>query len=107
MGSARTALRRVPGADDGHQPRRTPRWRGSTRRTPIRTCSRTVTWPRWPRTSESGDFGNLPDTQDQQRLAIIEWRVQLQLAAAQAGYPLPADIQQAGRGEIAPSPAGS
>ena len=55
----------------------------------------------------SGDFGNLPDTQDQQRLAIIEWRVQLQLAAAQAGYLLPADIQQAGRGEIAPSPAGS
>lgn len=54
----------------------------------------------------SGDFGNLPDTQDQQRLAIIEWRVQLQLAAAQAGYLLPADIQQAGRGEIAPSPAG-
>ena len=55
----------------------------------------------------SGDFGNLPDTQDQQRLAIIEWRVQLQLAAAQAGYLLPADIQQAGRGEIAPSPTGS
>ena len=43
----------------------------------------------------SGDFGNLPDTQDQQRLAIIEWRVQLQLAAARAGYLLPADIQQA------------
>jgi hypothetical protein len=42
-----------------------------------------------------------------QRLAIIEWRVQLQLAAAQAGYLLPADIQQAGRGEIAPSPTGS
>ncbi len=55
----------------------------------------------------NGDFGNLPDTQDQQRLAIIEWRVQLQLAAAQVGYLLPADIQQAGRGEIAPSPTGS
>ncbi len=55
----------------------------------------------------NGDFSNLPDTQDQQRLAIIEWRVQLQLAAAQVGYLLPADIQQAGRGEIAPSPTGS
>ncbi len=40
-------------------------------------------------------------------LAVIEWRVQLQLAADQAGYLLPADIQQAGRGEIAPSPVGS
>ena len=45
---------------------------------------------------EGGDFGNLPDTQDQQRLAIIEWRTQLQLAASRVGFPLPADIQQAG-----------
>ena len=52
----------------------------------------------------SGDFGNLPDTQDQQRLAIIEWRVQLQLAAAQVGYLLPADIQQAGRRRDRPQP---
>jgi hypothetical protein len=56
---------------------------------------------------EGGDFGNLPDTQDQQRLAIIEWRTQLQLAASRAGFPLPADIQQAGRGEIAPGVTGS
>jgi hypothetical protein len=50
-----------------------------------------------------GPGGNLPSTQDQQRLTIIEWRTQLQLAAARAGFALPADIQQAGRGEIAPS----
>jgi hypothetical protein len=54
-----------------------------------------------------GNFGNLPDTQDQQRLAIIEWRTRLQLAATRAGFTLPADIQQAGRGEIAPSVTGS
>jgi len=54
-----------------------------------------------------GPGGNLPSTQDQQRLAIIEWRTQLQLAAARAGFALPADIQQAGRGEIAPSLSGS
>jgi hypothetical protein len=54
-----------------------------------------------------GNFSNLPDTQDQQRLAIIEWRTALQLAAGRAGYLLPADLQQAGRGEIAPGPTGS
>jgi hypothetical protein len=56
---------------------------------------------------DSGNFGNLPDTQGQQRLAIIEWRTQLQLAAARAGFTLPADIQRAGRGEIAPGVTGS
>jgi|HubBroStandDraft_6_1064221.scaffolds.fasta_scaffold1197698_1 hypothetical protein len=54
-----------------------------------------------------GDFDNLPDTQDAQRLAIIVWRTKLELIAAKSGVTLPADIQQAGRGEIAPSPGGS
>ena len=54
-----------------------------------------------------GDFGNLPDTQGQQRLAIIQWRTQLQLAAARVGVLLPADMEQAGRGEIAPALTGS
>jgi hypothetical protein len=54
-----------------------------------------------------GTFTNLPDTQDQQRLAIIEWRTALEVAAARAGYLLPADIDQAGRGEIAPGLTGS
>jgi hypothetical protein len=54
-----------------------------------------------------GKFSNLPNTQDQQRLAIIEWRTALEVAASQAGYVLPADLQQAGRGEIAPGPDGS
>jgi len=49
-----------------------------------------------------GDFDNLPDTQRQQRLAIIIWRTKLELIAAAAGVTLPADLQQAGRGEIAP-----
>jgi hypothetical protein len=54
--------------------------------------------------SDLGDgmFSNLPNTQDQQRLAIIEWRIALEVAASQVGYVLPADLQQAGRGEIAP-----
>jgi hypothetical protein len=54
-----------------------------------------------------GDFDNLPNTQDAQRLAIIVWRTKLELIAASSGVTLPADIQQAGRGEIAPSPGGS
>lgn len=54
-----------------------------------------------------GHFDNLPNTQDQQRLAIIVWRTQLEMVAAGDGVTLPADIQQAGRGEIAPSPSGS
>jgi hypothetical protein len=56
---------------------------------------------------EEGDFDNLPNTQVAQRLAIIEWRTQLEILARQTGVGLPADIQQAGRGEIAPSPEGS
>jgi hypothetical protein len=54
-----------------------------------------------------GDFDNLPDTQDQQRLAIIVWRTQLQIVARRDHVRLPADIEQAGRGEIAPSLSGS
>ena len=54
-----------------------------------------------------GSFDGLPDTQNAQRLAIIEWRTQLQVVANAAGVRLPADFQQAGRGEIAPSPTGS
>ncbi|MHB8466992.1 MAG: hypothetical protein ACYDH6_15085 [Acidimicrobiales bacterium] len=54
-----------------------------------------------------GRFDNLPTTQNEQRLAIITWRVQLELLARRAGVTLPDDIEQAGRGEIAPSPGGS
>jgi hypothetical protein len=54
-----------------------------------------------------GDFDNLPDTQDAQRLAIVIWRTRLDVVANQAGLTLPANLQQAGRGEIAPGPEGS
>jgi hypothetical protein len=54
-----------------------------------------------------GDFDNLPDTQGAQRLAIIEWRIQLEVLAAQLHMALPANLQQAGRGEIAPAVTGS
>ncbi|HEX4254432.1 MAG TPA: hypothetical protein VH089_05045 [Streptosporangiaceae bacterium] len=53
------------------------------------------------------DVQGLPDTQNEQREAIIAWRTALQVAAARVGYVLPADIQQAGRGEIAPGVNGS
>jgi hypothetical protein len=52
-------------------------------------------------------FDALPHTQAAQRAAIIGWRTGLTVLAARAGVRLPADLQQAGRGEIAPSPAGS
>lgn len=52
-------------------------------------------------------FDHLPNTQDEQRAAIIAWRVRLELLAARLHVALPADIQVAGRGEIAPSPSGS
>jgi hypothetical protein len=55
----------------------------------------------------AGRFDHLPDTQARQRAAIIEWRTRLTLLAARAGARLPADLQRAGRGEIAPSPGGS
>jgi hypothetical protein len=53
-----------------------------------------------------GNFDNLPNTQNDQRLAIIEWRTRLLLLATRTGTRLPADLQEAGRGEIAPAPSG-
>ena len=52
-------------------------------------------------------FDNLPNTQNQQRLAIVTWRTQMEILARADHVRLPADLQQAGRGEIAPSPGGS
>jgi hypothetical protein len=52
-------------------------------------------------------FDDLPDTQNEQRAAIVAWRVQLEVLAERLGVRLPADLQAAGRGEIAPSPSGS
>lgn len=54
-----------------------------------------------------GDFDNLPDTQAAQRLAIIEWRIRLEIVADRSQVALPSDLQQAGRGEIAPAPSGN
>ena len=53
------------------------------------------------------EFDDLPKTQDAQRAAVIAWRTRLEVVAAGLGVQLPADLQQAGRGEIAPSPFGS
>jgi len=50
---------------------------------------------------------DLPDTQSAQRAAIIRWRIGLTVLAREVHAALPADLQQAGRGEIAPSPGGS
>lgn len=52
------------------------------------------------------EFDELPNTQDQQRAAIIAWRTRLEVVADRLGVDLPRDIQVAGRGEIAPSPVG-
>jgi hypothetical protein len=54
-----------------------------------------------------GKLNQLPDTQAAQRAAIIRWRTELTVMALAAHAPLPDDLQQAGRGEIAPSPNGS
>lgn len=54
-----------------------------------------------------GELTDLPDTQDAQRAAIIRWRIGLSILARAADARLPGDLQQAGRGEIAPSPNGS
>jgi hypothetical protein len=53
------------------------------------------------------DLRNLPDTQASQRAAIIAWRTGLSVLARETNTQLPADLEQAGRGEIAPSPGGS
>jgi hypothetical protein len=55
----------------------------------------------------SHELNHLPDTQAQQRAAIIDWRIGLTVLARRTHTTLPADLQQAGRGEIAPSPQGS
>ena len=55
----------------------------------------------------NGNLDHLPDTQATQRAAIIDWRTGLTVLAQQTRTSLPADLQQAGRGEIAPSPGGS
>ena len=52
------------------------------------------------------NLSNLPNTQSDQRAAIIEWRVQLEILGRKLGVALPPDLQQAGRGEIAPSVSG-
>jgi hypothetical protein len=54
----------------------------------------------------TGKLNDLPDTQDEQRAAIIDWRTGLAVLARKAHFSLPADLQVAGRGEIAPSPEG-
>ena len=54
-----------------------------------------------------GQLDDLPHTQAVQRAAIIRWRIGLTVLARRAGAAVPADLQQAGRGEIAPSPSGS
>lgn len=54
-----------------------------------------------------GNLDSLPDTQNAQRQAIVTWRIALEVAAARVGVTLPADLQQAGRGEIAPGLDGS
>lgn len=54
-----------------------------------------------------GNLEDLPHTQDAQRAAIVRWRTRLAVLAGLARAPLPVDLGQAGRGEIAPSPGGS
>jgi hypothetical protein len=54
----------------------------------------------------SREFGELPNTQARQRAAIIAWRIRLEVVARRLGFRPPADLQVAGRGEIAPSPLG-
>jgi hypothetical protein len=53
------------------------------------------------------EFDALPDTQAEQRAAIVQWRTQLTVLARRVGLALPADLQLAGRGEIAPAPDGN
>jgi hypothetical protein len=53
------------------------------------------------------NLDGLPDTQSEQRAAIIQWRTGLTVLARSVALNLPGDLQAAGRGEIAPSPRGS
>jgi hypothetical protein len=52
------------------------------------------------------DLSDLPNTQAQQRAHIIGWRTDLAVFARKAHLRLPADLELAGRGEIAPSAQG-
>src|ERR1700730_4872327 len=52
-------------------------------------------------------LATLPNTQAEQRAAIIQWRTGLAVLARRLRIALPGDLQIAGRGEIAPSPRGS
>jgi hypothetical protein len=52
-------------------------------------------------------LSDLPNTQAAQRAAIIHWRIGLTVLARRNGVTPPADLERAGRGEIAPSPGGS
>ena len=54
----------------------------------------------------TGNLKGLPNTQAEQRAAIIRWRTGLAVLARKVHLALPADLQQAGRGEIAPSAQG-
>jgi hypothetical protein len=54
-----------------------------------------------------GEFNELPHTQAEQRAAIVRWRTGLTVFAREVRLTLPPDLQQAGRGEIAPSPVGA
>ncbi|HEY8865941.1 MAG TPA: hypothetical protein VIM22_03345 [Solirubrobacteraceae bacterium] len=51
-------------------------------------------------------YDRLPRTARIQRAAIVRWRVRLFALARRAGVRLSADLEIAGRGEIAPSPEG-
>jgi hypothetical protein len=51
-------------------------------------------------------FASLPHTEDVQRRAIVAWRLRLHAVADRLGVSLPADVEVAGKGEIAPSPLG-
>jgi hypothetical protein len=53
------------------------------------------------------DLDGLPNTEAQQRAAIVQWRIGLEVLARRASVTLPRDLQIAGRGEIRPSPDGS
>ncbi len=76
------------------------------RRTRTRSSSRNSYLNALVNGMSEDDVDDLPDTQSDQRAAIIEWRVQLEVLAKKLGVRLPADLQQAGRGEIAPSVSG-
>ncbi|TMK99171.1 MAG: hypothetical protein E6G34_06675 [Actinobacteria bacterium] len=52
------------------------------------------------------ELNDLPSTQAEQRAAIVRWRTGLTVLAREVDLTLPPDLQQAGRGEIAPSVQG-